>query len=436
MKLFPRLTVAVTALAVNLMATAATAREAVVVLSPVGSVAEKNAEIEAVARHIIDTVDLGETAWVIDGLTQEQIAQYTLTNDPDRYRNERNRMRDNATFFKDLKDYADAAIPPSTDDFAGKIDFPSVLRTVNASYPAEGPRDLIFFAVSPVTHDPREMALSMLDGAIPDDDHVATSRADTPYGASGEQSYLHNYAVHIGTNGVAWQVSDRHSHFMAKYKWLSVTARGGTLATFATDAATALRNAREGITGRIGPFTPERDGNRTMVHFRPTASLDAEAAGLSIYDRALTQRAPDAAELRAAENVELAIRWGCSCDFDLVVHVWGEDPISYRAPRGTSGTLFKDFTSSVSLSSAWETIAMPGPVDLHALTLAVNQFSGASGGAVVELRLAINGETWGRELSIAGPSDLGAGFERTLSRRAAANPAWAVVNPSDIVWGF
>lgn len=145
----------------------------------------------------------------------------------------------------------------------------------------------------------------------------------------------------------------------------------------------------------------------------------------------LSQRVPDMQELRVAANVEIAIRWDCACDFDLAVQVWGDDPISFRTPRQASGTLFKDFTSSASLNTAWETIAMPGPVDLQAMTVAVNQFNGPTSGAEVELRIAIDGETWGRRLSFTGPADRGAGFEQTLSRRASANPAWQVVRPAD-----
>ncbi|WP_299825307.1 hypothetical protein [uncultured Roseobacter sp.] len=435
MKLSTQIASAAAIVAAGLTAETTEAREAVVILSPVGSVEGKMTEIEAVALHLIESVEPGEQAWVVNGLTQEQIAHYALNNDPERYGNQRNRVRDNAPFFRDLKTFAETAIPPKEDVFLGKIDLPSTLRTINANYPASEARDLILYGVSPVTHDPRHLDWSMLDGVIPDDDHFAASRADTPYGASGEGNYLHNYAVHWGMNGTDWSVSDRHVHFMLRYVSQSITSRSGSLATFAPDPATALRNAKEGIAERVGPFTPERDGHRTMVHFRPTAGLDAGDAGGSIYERTLSQRAPDVDELRAAQNIEIAIRWDCACDFDLAVQVWGDDPISFRAPRGVSGTLFKDFTSSASLNTAWETVAMPGPVDLQALTIAVNQFSGASGGAEAELRIAIDGETWGRKLAFAGPADRGAGFERTLSRRAPANPAWLVVRPVDVVGG-
>lgn len=433
MNLMTRIASAAAFLVAGLVAETAHSREAVVVVSPVGSVEEKMAEIQAVALHLIDTVEPGEEAWIINGLTQEQIAHYALKDDPKRYENKRNRMRDNASLFRDLKEFAEAAIAPKEDIFHGKIDFPSTLRTINANYPANNARDLIFYGVSPFTHDPRHLSLSMLGGVIPDDDHFAASRADTPYGASGEGSFLQNYAVHWGMNGTGWSVSDRHAHFMARFIWFSVTSRGATLATFAPDPATALRNAKESIAERVGPFTPDLDGHRTMLHFRPTAALDAGDTGGSIYERTLSQRAPELDELRAAQNVEIAIRWDCACDFDLAVQVWGDDPISFRAPRGVSGTLFKDFRSSASLNTAWETVALPGPVDLQALTVAVNQFSGVSGGTEAELRIAIDGETWGRKLSFAGPADQGAGFERTLSRRAPANSAWQVVHPADVV---
>ncbi|MEM7427868.1 MAG: hypothetical protein AAF441_17375, partial [Pseudomonadota bacterium] len=112
----------------------------------------------------------------------------------------------------------------------------------------------------------------------------------------------------------------------------------------------------------------------------------------------------------------------------------GGEVISYRKPRTTAGTLFKDFTSSKDLNNGWETVALSGgAVDLNRLTLAVNLYRGGGRNNSVELRIAVNGETWGRSFTIRGPADGGKGLLDTLRHLAPANPAWIVPDARKVV---
>ncbi|MEM1150493.1 MAG: hypothetical protein AAGI03_08030 [Pseudomonadota bacterium] len=198
--------------AVALVAGSATAKETVVAISPFGTPAAKLAEVKAVGMHLMTVLKPGETGRVIDAYSLRQVAEITISTDPDKSKTLRRRMRAAPEFFADTKRFADAAVMPEGENFLGQIDFPGLLRMVGSSYPAEQPRDLIIYGASPLTHDPRMPGLSMAAGAVPDDASIAASRSENVYGAAGEAALLKNYTVHWGTNGAGWATNDVH-HF-------------------------------------------------------------------------------------------------------------------------------------------------------------------------------------------------------------------------------
>ncbi|MEM7746461.1 MAG: hypothetical protein AAF409_22435 [Pseudomonadota bacterium] len=413
----------------------ATAKEAVIGLSPFGTVDQKKTEIRAVASHLLETLEPGETGWVVNAWTQEQIAEITIPTDPKKSKSMQRRMRSAPAFFANLKRFAENAQAPDSETFEGQIDLPGFLRAVGANYPADGARDLILYNTSPLTHDVRTPALSMKEGAVPDDASIAASRAENVYGAAGEAELLTNYTVHWGTSGEGWSLSDRHAHHLQRFLSLSVTERGASaLATFATDPTTALRNATAGISDPVGAYAFKPGDEPTMITYQPVDIIENTEAAGSIYQRALSERIPSEQELTRAQNVEIAIRWTCDCDFDLAVQPVGGQPISYRGTRTTDGVLFKDHTSSASLNLGWETISLPGPIDLSTTTIAANLFRGPAG-SQVEVRIAIDTETWGRSYVLSGAADGGSGFKTTLQAQVPANAAWVVIDPRALMGG-
>ena len=415
----------------------AAAKEAVIGVSPFGTAQEKLTDAKAIGVHLAAEVAPGETAYVVNAYTLEQIATFEVPNDPDRFKSVQSRMRANRAFFADMKRFADAARAPSSEHFPGQIDFPSFIRAIGANYPATEPRDLILYNVSPLTHDPRTPELSTKGGMVPNDAHITASRAASVYGADGEDQLLTNYTVHWGTNGADWSRADLHTYALQRVLALSISERGAVLATFATDPAAALRNAKAGLSKAVGTYTLKPGDQPAMVPYDAQALTPAPAimADVPIYERTLSRRVPAPTEASRAENVEIAIRWSCVCDFDLAVQPRGGEAISFRKTNTPEGKLHKDFTTSEDLENGWETVSMPGPVNLRTLTLGINLFKGPGTGAHVEFRIAIAGETWGRHYAVRGAPDGGRGFEQTLERNAPANAAWVVVNPVAILEG-
>lgn len=425
MNLYKTMTMALTLSVASLASAEALAKETIIGVSPVGTPEQKMTEIRAIGLYFAETTNPGETSYIVNARDQSEIARFVVPDDAERYNKPRSKMRANRNFFRDTKAFADAATLPSEDNFEGQIDLPAFLRTIGSSYPTKNKRDLILYGVSPITHYVRDSDHSMLDGVLPDHDHVAASRGKSPYGAAEQTGKLTNYTLHWGMRDTDWAVSDRHQHFMEEYISLSTSVRGAMLATFAADPDTALRNAKAGIDTPVGDYTLEPDGTLEMIHFRPQPAEQSFDTSIPIYERVLSNRVLEPQELSTAEHVEVAIHWDCNCDFDLAVKPQGGAIISFRQPQSTGGRLFKDFTSSQDLNNGWETVALNGNVNLQNLMLAVNLFRGAAGNWV-ELRIAIAGETWGKLFTIRGAGNGGTGFEDTLQTGRPANNAWIV----------
>jgi hypothetical protein len=403
------------------------AKESILVLSPFATGEAKQAQIRVIGQYLADTTEAGETSYVLDGWSQETMATFSVPDDGKRYARVSSRMRANPGFFRAMKSFADAAQPERGDQHLGQIVWPGVIRRIGRDFETKEPRDLIFFDVSPVYHDTRAPEVSMRDGRLFNDAHLALSRDVTPFGAQGQSDYLSNYTVHWGMAGGAWVVSDRHAHHAERIMALSVSTRDGTLATFATDGNTALENARAGKSRAVGDYQLNSDGRPMMFGFQAQAATPS----VSIYERPVSNRVPGLSEITQARAVEVAIRWECACDFDLAVKPEGGTPISFRTPTSEQGQLFKDFTSSAALNNGWETISLPGPIDLTRAVIAANLFSGRGGNA--ELRLAIAGETWAMPISVTGPASGGLGYEQAMSSGRAANAAWAAPSVMDIM---
>jgi hypothetical protein len=406
---------------------AAQAKESIFVVSPFASAATKDVQMRAIGEFLAETTEPGETSHILDGWSQETVASFNVPDDNERYNRPSSRMRANPAFFKDLKTFAEAPSPASDNPHSGQVDWPAVFRRVGRDFLADDPRNLIFYDVSPVYHDARSPEYSMRGGVLFSDAHLEASRDMTPFGARGQSNYLTNYTVHWSMGDDAWIVSDRHGHHAERMMALSISARSGALATFANDGATALENARSGTSRSVGDHQLNSDGRLSMIGFQQ----QAEAPAVSIYDRAVSSRTPDLSELEHAHDIEIAIRWTCACDFDLAVKPAGGTTISFRSPSSEQGQLFKDFTSSSSLSNGWETIALAGPIDLTRAVIAANLFSGMGGRG--EIRIAIAGETWASPFGLTGRASAGDGFEQTMASGSPANTAWTVLAPAQIL---
>lgn len=400
------------------------ARESVVALSPFGSPEGQMKLIEQVAMYLAASVEPGENAYLIDAWNKRLIATFSVPNNS-AYKNPRAKLKANRTALRSAAAFAKAARGGAEE---GAIDLPGTLRFVGSSYPAKTERDLIIIG-SPLHQDPKSPSSDMAAGAVPNDDHIAASRAHSTFGAADEKGRLENYSAYFGAPNGDWVISDRHAYAVEQYVSLSISQRGATLVTFSSNPATPFEDAAAEASLPVGDREAVFSGKLEMVTFAP----EDTPLG-SIYEREISRDRPRISMLRRADQVEIGIRWNqCpSCDLDLMAK---PDPnaatISYKNPVSTEGRLYKDYLRSPA-RNGFETIAFGVPVDLTKLRLAVNLFNGKPGdqGVTGEIRIAIGPRTWAGEFTIpAKHGNGGAGEEATVKDGKPANSAWVVINP-------
>lgn len=401
--------------------------DTVVALSPYDTVANQRSRIESVARHLSDAVAPGEVAHILDGHGLRLIGTFAVP-DKDGYKNPRAKLAVNKAALGALLRFANDARTDA--DKIGRIDLPGLLRYVGKNHPADDESDLIVFG-NPLHDDPRIPASSMQGGHVPNDGHIAATRARSPYGTAGLKGRLKGYRVHMGLPTTDWAVTDQHAHFVQRFWALSIGAQGGRLATFTADPATLFRQASNPTPSSGDGYTLGTVDKLEMLPFRP------QRVTLPIYDRELTPKPPKMRELRRAHEVEVGISWVCGdCDFDLYARPGAHAQVIYFNRPGTGeGRLFKDYRQSPAITGGFETISFTAPIDLTALRLAINFYAGRvpAGGAKGEVRIAIGGRTWAKPFRItATDGNKGKAAKAVMNSGRAANKGWIVIDPAGV----
>lgn len=414
------------ALLVGYTATPALARDMVVALSPHVAASEQMDRIKIIAGHLLDTIQHGETAHVIDGHSLQLIGSFVVP-DGEAYHNPRARISANRSFFADLKAFAESS--EVTSDQPEQLDLPGLLRHVGDYFPASGTTDMIVFG-SPIHDDARQPSLSMVRAAVPNDGHVGAAPAVSPYGVEGRDQKMEGYRILMILPDMDWSIRAEHAAAVQRYVSLSVTQQGGELIAFTPDVASALRVAGSDDAGLDqAPFAPTE--KLEMISFAP------DAAELPvIYARELTAEVPTARTLAFAERVEVGLSWDCDCDIDIFARPHaGAEVIYFGDPSTAEGRLFKDFLTSPSATNGFETIAFSEPVDLNKLRLAANFYAGSAiDGVTGEVRIAIGERTWAQSFKIEASTGNGSeGAAEALASGSAPNDGWVIIDPAAVV---
>lgn len=403
----------------------AEARDTVVVLSPNQESAALQAQIETVIGHLTQTLALGERAIFVDGANARLAAEFVV---PDReaYENPRAKLQANGPALRDLKQVIDRA-----QDGAATIDMAATLRTVRETFPAaDGGSDMIVLA-SPIATPALAPHLSMRDGRIPSDGHIAAAAGDSPYGASGISGSLEGYEIHWGLIGPDWAISTAHAHHVERFWTLTAEAHGASMAYFGDDLRTMFRNTGGDVPDRqhAEPLQPE--AKVEMLQF----AADGGAVAALFSDPLVTGPASELT-WRSASGVRIGITWPCrDCDIDLYVRPNPRAPVIYFGqPATAEGRLFKDFTNSP--VGGYETVALVGEANLGEVRLALNLYRGnvPQGGVEGEIRIAIGEDIRAMPFTIpASVGNRGDGAESVILDGVAANDAWVVIDPLEVI---
>ncbi|MEP3247774.1 MAG: hypothetical protein ABJN40_07390 [Sneathiella sp.] len=418
----------IAALAVSTaLSTPALARDTIFALSSQQSAEALKKDVERSIAHMMKTLKPGEIARVYDASRVKLVATFTAPTGKGAG-NPRMLLNANGAALGGLKTFIkDAEAVPGRID---GINLPAVLRSIREHYPSQKGADLIILG-SPVLDDPQAPSLSMRNGRVPNDGHLAARLSESLYATKGTSGSLSGYDVYFGTTGEAWKVSQAHDYYLRRFWSLSVEGHGGNLAFFGDDLETLFGRAGKDVPVQKHSEPLVATDKLEMLQFAPDTGKVAD-----IYSEPLkTEPAPEPL-WRAARNPRIGINWReAKADLDLYVRPSPSAPVIFFGQSQTQdGKLFKDFTNSP--VNGFETVALQGEFDLSAMQIAVNFFGGRVPEKTVtgELRIAIGDQVWAKPFTIkAQRGNKGKGVEKVLAENKPANKAWVVIDPVSVI---
>jgi len=292
---------------------------------------------------------------------------------------------------------------------------------------AASPIDVIVLG-SPLYHDPRSIAYSFADGLIPSDGHFKYGRSETPFGID-DQSAFKNIHLHIGYDSETIFMTDQHRNLVQRFWSLYLSQQGGQLMRFTSDKPALFNSLNAPASPQ--PYKLEASDKLEMIRLRQNEPTE------TIYDRPLSNAALPAHNISTATNVELGITWDCpTCDIDLYARPTPQaETLFFGKNKTAQGMHLKDFTTAPDRQNGFETIIFNDVIDLNALDVVINFYSGTAKQDVHGiLRLAADGQVYAHRFILkAGSGNGGDGVEQALTSDASLNKQVIVIDPVDVV---
>ncbi|MEQ3634420.1 hypothetical protein [Thalassolituus sp.] len=370
----------------------------------------------------------GDTATFLNADDLVQLGVFTIPNvepfnDP---RQLKARFAYNKALANRLMTFAKKAHPVD----APASSLPNVLRYIGENI-SRGKQVDVLILGSVLYHNPANPLLSMREGHFPSDSYLKAPRHLSPFSATDENA-MSGMSVHIGFSDSAFLKGTPHDVYVKRFWQLFITRQGGTLNSWANDLSTLLRNIEENALALPAPsnFDGVTSDKLEIFYLRPAVISQ------SLFDRPVTTQPMSSHELARARDIEIGIRWHCTCDLDL--HVRPSDAtevISFRNVKTAEGMLYKDYTDAASLSlNGFETVALNVPVDLNALTIAVNHYAGKwAKGIPFDIRISVSGQTYLAHYTLPAASGNGGADVTNVISSGYASRYTLLINPLSII---
>ena len=378
----------------------------------------------------MNTVKPGEQALIFDAYNVKLIGTFKVPNKTS-YSNPRAKLQANGALLKELKTFIEGS--NAQESRIGSIDLPRLLRTVRENYQSDKDRSFIVLG-SPLYDNPLTPSLSMLDGHVPNDGHIASGIAKSPFGTRALSGSLQGMDVHVGliTNEDDWAVSKRHAYAVERFWTLTSERHGASMAYFGDDLETLFKVASQDASDRRHAAPLGKTGKRFMIQFKP----DGGRTG-SLYDVEPKSKPPSPPVWKSASNVKIAVRWSCeACDLDVHVRpTKTSEVISFTKTKTSDGQLYKDFTLSPA-NNGFETVKLNGSFDLSEVLVGINFYGGSVSSSTVkgEVRVAIGDDVWATPFSINTKfGNKGGGLEELMEQGAAPNPNWIKIDLVEVI---
>tara|TARA_R110001583_G_scaffold195438_1_gene373562 strand:+ start:21773 stop:23065 length:1293 start_codon:yes stop_codon:yes gene_type:complete len=371
----------------------------------------------------------GDTATFLDSDRLVQLGVFTIPdqkpfNDP---RQIKARFAYNKSLTMRLMAFVKEAHPVD----APASSLPNVLRYIGENI-SRGKQVDVLILGSVLYHNPANPLLSMREGHFPSDSYLKAPRHLSPFSATAENA-LSGMKVHIGFGDSAFMEGTPHDVYVKRFWQLFISRQGGTLNSWANDLNTLIGNIEDNAPALPAPEA-SIDGVTSdkleIFYLRPTVLRQ------SLFERPVTTQPMSHHELARAQDVEIGIRWRCACDLDL--HVRPSDAgevISFRNVKTAEGMLYKDYTDAASLSlNGFETVALNVPVDLNALTIAVNHYAGKRAkGIPFDIRISVSGQTYLASYTLPTASGNGGADVTKVINSGNPSPYTLLINPRSVI---
>ena len=428
MKLLPSILIVILSLFCGMNAHS---REWVIALSPYMEATAAKQQTKAVLKFVT-ALEAGDKVTILDGYHLRLIGSFNIPENP-AYNSPKARLGANRSAVAALLRFAGNVTTPDSDSqptITGAVRLPHLLRHIGENFPSGETRTVVLLG-SPLYEDLETPQLSMTDECFPSDGHLFASIGTTPYGTAGNAALLAGFQIHIGYGDQGMTGSDRHDHFIRRFWTLYIEQRGGTLASFVPDLPTLFHRIENNTPPPKHDYTAEHSNKLEIVRLAPVQVQK------SIYDRPVASAPLTAAQSRRAEQVEIGISWDCqSCDLDLYAQAHpSAQPLYFGHTKTPEGRYWKDYRNSPKSTRGYETVVFGVPLDLRALRLAVNFYSGeALQGVSGEIRIAVDGQTYAAPFQLeATKGNGGATMKQAIQTGQAQNKQTLFIDPLQVV---
>ena len=237
---------------------------------------------------------------------------------------------------------------------------------------------------SPLYQDAREPGFSMVDGYFPSDGHLRASREESVFGFNPGAGTSQRLLLYWAYFGDPW-ISDLHREKVTRFWALYMERRGGRVASFSADLATAMsafNSESPGASAASNGWVADTLQTRPEM-VRASRSVD-------VVDWLTGELPPDTSPPPPSQLVgplKIGIRWKANIDLDLyAVPRPGAETLFFDHRRSPEGYYAKDHRASP--GREYEYIEFESPVDVRNVRSFVNFYDGSCpGGPRGEVRI-------------------------------------------------
>jgi hypothetical protein len=235
---------------------------------------------------------------------------------------------------------------------------------------------------SPLYQDTEEPNFSMADGYFPSDGHLRATRDQSLFGLNPGDNSSQAPLVYWAYFGDPW-ISELYREKVERFWALYLERRGGRLASFSGDLATAFGAFDSQSPGRSAASNGWIADSRQTVPEMLRVSRNVEQTDWLLGDAKTSSSPP----LRLVGPLKIGIRWKEDIDLDLYAAPRrGAETLFFQHPKSPEGYYSKDHRSSP--GHEYEYIEFESPVDVRKALAYVNFYNGSCpGGPRGEVRV-------------------------------------------------